>query len=42
MERMIRELKESNEGIMKIISEQFVQSSMSNREKGFFVVWRQT
>jgi len=36
MERMIRELKESNERIMKTMSEQFAQLAMSNQEKGTF------
>jgi len=34
MERMIRELKESNERIMRTMSEQFAQLAMFNREKG--------
>ena len=38
MERMIRELKESNKRMMKIISEQFTQLAMSNREKGVFPI----
>ena len=36
MERMIRELKESNERMMRTMSEQFAQLAMSNREKGTF------
>ena len=36
MERMIRELKESNERIMRTMSEQFAQLAMSNGEKGTF------
>ena len=35
-ERMIRELKESNERMMRTMSEQFAQLAMSNREKGTF------
>ena len=37
MERMIRELKESNERMMRTISEQFAQLAMSTRERGLFV-----
>jgi len=33
---MIRELKESNERMMRTMSEQFAQLAMSNREKGTF------
>ena len=36
MKRIIRELKESDEGMMKTMSEQFAQLAMSNREKGVF------
>ena len=36
MERMIRELKESNERMMKTMSKQFAQLAMSSREKGVF------
>ena len=36
MERMIREFKESNERMMRTMSEQFAQLAMSNREKGTF------
>ena len=36
IEKMIRELKESNERMMKAMSEQFVQLAMSNRERDFF------
>jgi len=36
MKRMIRELNESNERMMKTMSEQFIELAMSNREKGFF------
>ena len=36
MERMIRELKEPNERMMKTMSEQFAQFVVSNREKGLF------
>ena len=36
MERMTRELKESNERMMKIMSEQFAQLAISTREKGVF------
>jgi len=35
-ERMIRELKELNERMMKTMSEQFAKLAMSNREKGVF------
>ena len=34
MERMIRELKESNERMMRTMSKQFAQLAISNREKG--------
>jgi len=33
---MIRELKESNERMIKTMSEEFSQLAMSNREKGVF------
>jgi len=36
IERMIRELKESNERLMRTMSEQFAQLVMSNRENGTF------
>jgi len=38
MERMIRELKESNETMMKTMSEQFAQLAMFNMEKEVFPV----
>jgi len=36
MERMIRELKELNERMIKTMSEHFAQLVMSNRKRGFF------
>ena len=36
IERMIRGLKESNERMMRTMSEQFAQLAMSNRKKGTF------
>ena len=38
MERMIRELKESNEKMMKPMSELFAQLAMCIRKKGSFLV----
>ena len=37
MERIIRELKESNERMIRTMNEQFAQLAMSNREKGTFL-----
>jgi len=34
MERMVRELKTSNEGVEKTMNEQFAQLAKSNRERG--------
>jgi len=36
MERMMRELKESNERMMKTINKHFAQLPRSNRERGTF------
>jgi len=36
MEKMIRKLEESNERLMKAISEQFTQVVICNRDKGAF------
>ena len=36
MQRMMRELKESNKRMMKIMSKHFAQLAMSNREIGTF------